>query len=141
MRWSPFRRVLHRGRGGGDGAPYSRPDIFNTDQGSRFKRQISGKPADDRLRVRRQASLPRLEAVQTFFEASLTKLQGKSDLAGAMRYALTRWPALVRHAEDGRCEISNNSAERAIGRWRWAASTTSSPAPMPAAGRLPPSTR
>lgn len=78
------------------------------------ERQISGKSADDRLRTRRQASLPRLEAVRTFFETSLTKLPGKSDLARAMRYALTRWPALVRYAEDGRCEISNNAAERAI---------------------------
>lgn len=52
--------------------------------------------------------------MRTFFATSLTKLPGKSDLAGAMRYALTRWPALVRYAEDGRCEISNNAAERAI---------------------------
>jgi hypothetical protein len=42
----------------------------------------------------------------------------------AFRYALARWTALTRYADDGRCEISNNAAERAIrplavGRRNW----------------------
>ncbi|WP_404379499.1 IS66 family transposase [Caenispirillum salinarum] len=78
------------------------------------ERRITGRPADERLRVRQAQSLPRLEAVKTFFDTSLRKLPGKSDLAAALRYALTRWPALTRYAGDGRCEISNNAAERAI---------------------------
>ena len=40
------------------------------------------------------------------------------------RYALSRWPALPRYAGDGRIEIDNNAAERAIrpvalGRKNW----------------------
>lgn len=31
-----------------------------------------------------------------------------------MRYALTRWAALTRYLDDGRLEIDNNAAERAI---------------------------
>ena len=36
------------------------------------------------------------------------------ELAGAINYALVRWTALTRYRDDGRIEIDNNSAERAI---------------------------
>jgi transposase len=41
-----------------------------------------------------------------------------------MRYALSRWPALIRYRDDGRLEIDNNAAERslravALGRKNW----------------------
>ena len=39
---------------------------------------------------------------------------GKSALAGAIRYALTRWNALLRYLADGRLEMSNNAAERGM---------------------------
>lgn len=32
----------------------------------------------------------------------------------AIKYALTRWTALTRYANDGRIEIDNNAAERAL---------------------------
>ncbi len=35
-------------------------------------------------------------------------------VAGAIKYALVRWPALTRYRDDGRIEIDNNSAERSI---------------------------
>ena len=35
-------------------------------------------------------------------------------MAGAIRYALTRWTALTRFLEDGAVEIDNNAAERAL---------------------------
>ena len=52
------------------------------------------------------------------------KLSRRSDLAVAVRYALTRWAALTRYADDGRLEIDNNAAERslrgvAVGRKNW----------------------
>jgi hypothetical protein len=45
-------------------------------------------------------------------------------LAKAIRYARSRWTALTRYVDDGRLEISNNAAERAIrplaiGRRNW----------------------
>ena len=57
-------------------------------------------------------------------EASLGRISGKSELAGAIRYALTRWRQLTRYRDDGRLEIDNNAAERAIralvlGRKNW----------------------
>ena len=38
----------------------------------------------------------------------------KSDLAGAIHYALARWRALTRYCDDGRIEIDNNAAERSL---------------------------
>ena len=32
----------------------------------------------------------------------------------AVRYALGRWEALMRYCDDGRLEIDNNAAERAL---------------------------
>jgi len=45
---------------------------------------------------------------------TLAKVSRKSDIAGAIRYALGRWPALLRYCDDGLLEIDNNAAERAL---------------------------
>ena len=47
-------------------------------------------------------------------DTSLSRISGKSELAGAIRYARSRWVALTRYLDDARLEISNNAAERAI---------------------------
>jgi hypothetical protein len=57
-------------------------------------------------------------------DATRPKLSRRSDLAVAIRYALTRWTALTRYVDDGRLEIDNNAAERslrgiALGRKNW----------------------
>ena len=52
--------------------------------------------------------------LKTWLEATRPKLSAKSELAGAMRYALARWTALERYIDDGRLEIDNNAAERAL---------------------------
>ena len=44
----------------------------------------------------------------------MPKLSRKSDTTVAIHYALSRWDALLRYAEDGRLEIDNNAAERAL---------------------------
>ena len=75
---------------------------------------IRGKPPDERQRCREQQSLPLLAGLKAWLEATVPKLSGKSDLAAAMRYALGRWDALIRHTHDGRIEIDNNAAERSI---------------------------
>jgi transposase len=49
-----------------------------------------------------------------WLKVTLAKLSQKSDVAVAIRYALERWSALLRFCEDGRVEIDNNAAERAL---------------------------
>jgi transposase len=44
----------------------------------------------------------------------LGHLSQKSATAGAIQYALRRWEALLRYCDDGRIEIDNNAAERAL---------------------------
>ena len=41
-------------------------------------------------------------------------LSRKSDTTVAIRYALGLWEALTRYCDDGRLEIDNNAAERAL---------------------------
>ena len=55
-----------------------------------------------------------LESLKQRLEATLGKLSRKSDTALAVRYALGRWDALLRYVDDGRIEIDNNAAERAL---------------------------
>ena len=55
-----------------------------------------------------------LQSLRDWFEVSLTKLSRKSDTTAAIRYALGLWPALTRYCDDGRLEIDNNAAERAL---------------------------
>ena len=42
------------------------------------------------------------------------RVSAKSEIAAAIGYSLMRWKALTRYVEDGRIEIDNNAAERAL---------------------------
>ena len=75
---------------------------------------IRNKPPDERQRLRQERAGPLIDALKTWLDATLQKLSGKSDLAKAMRYTLSRWDALIRYIGDGRTEIDNNTAERSI---------------------------
>lgn len=57
---------------------------------------------------------PRLAAFKAWLQATLSQVSTKSALAAAIRYARARWTALVRYIDDGRIEIDNNAAERAL---------------------------
>ena len=54
------------------------------------------------------------EALKAWSETTLPKLAGRSELAGAFRYMLARWPAPMRCFDDGRLALDNNAAERAL---------------------------
>lgn len=75
---------------------------------------IRGKPPAERAAARREHAIPILDELRAFLDATLTKISGKSDFAKAIRYATSRWTALTRYIDDGRLEMSNNAAERAI---------------------------
>jgi hypothetical protein len=69
---------------------------------------------DRRRAVRAEHAAPRLVELKAFLETSLPKISGKSELAKAIRYALSRWKALIRYLGDGRLSMTNNPAERAM---------------------------
>ena len=71
-------------------------------------------PPDERLQIRNARARPLLESLQSWFKQSLSKLSRKSDVTLAIHYALGRWTQLLRYCNDGRLEIDNNAAERAL---------------------------
>jgi hypothetical protein len=79
-----------------------------------IEKEIRGHLPDERREVRNMRSRPLLESLKQWFEETLGKLSRKSDTAMAVRYALGRWEALLRFCDDGRIEIDNNAAERAL---------------------------
>ena len=76
--------------------------------------QIRGKPPSDRQRYREHHAAPLIAELKAWLDTTLPKLSGKTDLALAMRYGLSRWAALTRYINNGRIEIDNNAAERSI---------------------------
>jgi transposase len=76
--------------------------------------RIRGKPPDERKAMRQEESAPLLNLLREWLRYTLTRISKKSQLAQAIGYVLTRWTALTRYCEDGRIEIDNNAAERAL---------------------------
>ncbi len=79
-----------------------------------IEKEIRGRPAEERRQIRNARARPLLESLRQWFEATLPKLSRKSDTTAAIRYALSRWDALLRYSNDGNIEIDNNAAERAL---------------------------
>ena len=79
-----------------------------------IERDIRGLGASARLAARQARARPILEAMKPWLEAKLAAVSGKSKLAEAIRYALSRWAGLIRYLDDGRIEIDNNVLERAV---------------------------
>jgi transposase len=78
------------------------------------EKEIRGHPASQRRELRNARARPLLDSLKQWLEETLGKLSRKSDTALAVRYALSRWNALLRYVDDGRIEIDNNAAERAL---------------------------
>ncbi|MGR4871111.1 IS66 family transposase [Variovorax sp. LARHSF232] len=76
--------------------------------------QIRGQPPDVRRQVRQARAGPLLEDLRAWLTSMMGKVSTKSELAKAIGYSLTRWKSLTRYRDDGRIEIDNNAAERAL---------------------------
>ncbi|WP_458792488.1 IS66 family transposase [Yoonia sp. MH D7] len=89
-----------------------------------IERDINGQPADVRHAARQKLSWSKIEAFFVWSEQQLLRIPGKSELAKAFRYGLSRQEACSLFLADGRVAIDNNPAERAlrpigIGRKNW----------------------
>ncbi len=90
----------------------------------RIQDTIRGRPPDQRLAVRAAHTAPLLTELRAWLDATRSRVSGRSDLAGAIRYPLSRWDALTLTLRDGRACIDNSAAERAmrpiaVGRRNW----------------------
>jgi len=75
---------------------------------------IRGRPPDERRRERLERAAPLLKDLHDWLSQTLGRVSAKSDLAHAIGYTLVHWKALTRYCDDGRIEIDNNAAERAL---------------------------
>ncbi|HET9474976.1 MAG TPA: IS66 family transposase [Steroidobacteraceae bacterium] len=105
-------------------APIALEAVERIDALFAIEREINGKPAQERQRVRNERSRPLVIALEAWLREQRGKLSGRSATAKAIAYSLTRWTELIRFLDDGRLCISNNAAERALrgialGRHNW----------------------
>lgn len=76
--------------------------------------EARGQPPDRRAEIREARSAPVSDDLEAWLKAQLTKISGKSPLAAAIRYALSRLPRLRPYLQHGILEIDNNTCERSI---------------------------
>jgi hypothetical protein len=77
--------------------------------------EVSGKPSDERMRVRQERAAPMLDELKSWMNNTLAQVSAKSPMALAIGYSLSNWAAMVRFVDDGRIEAHNNVAGRALG--------------------------
>jgi transposase len=111
--WAHVRRKFHDLEQA-HGSPLAREALERIAALYGVEDEIRGRPPDERQQIRQARARPLLQSLHDWFEVWLTKLSRKSDMTAAIRYALTLWPALTRYCDDGRLEIDNNAAERAL---------------------------
>ena len=107
-----------------NGSPIAKEALAKIGELFDIERAIAGKPPGQRAAARQEKVKLKLDALAGWLDGQLQLIPGKSDLAGAIRYARSRWEALTCYCADGRLEISNNAAENAIrpvslGRKNW----------------------
>ena len=79
-----------------------------------IEREINGLLADRARRGRAGARAPLVAALEDWMRAERAKLSRHAEVAKAIDYMLTRWPAFTRFLDDGRICLTNNAAERAL---------------------------
>jgi len=78
------------------------------------EKEARGESPDERVALRQARAKPIFDDLETWLQAQLPKLSGKSKLAEAIRYALNRMPKARAYLDDGRLELDNNICERSI---------------------------
>jgi transposase len=111
--WAHVRRKffdLHQGHA----SPVAKEALERIGQLYGIEKEIRGRSPAERRDVRRARSRQVLDAMHAWLKATMSKLSRKSELAKAIHYALERWTALMAFVDDGRVEMDNNAAERAL---------------------------
>jgi len=121
--WAHFRRKIFENH-------ETRPTPLTIDLLERIRAlykiedDIRGLPPEERRRRRQEHSKLLVDDLRIAIDEALRRLSPKSTMARALLYGRKRWAALTRFLDDGRAEIDNNIAERAmrnvaLGRKNW----------------------
>ena len=121
--WAHARRKFFDVRAA-TGSPLAQEALHRIAALYAIEAEIRGQPADVRLAVRAVRSAARFTELNAWLDNTLGRIPGKSSLAGAIRYTLSRWEALTLALRDGRACLDNNTAERTmrpitLGRKNW----------------------
>lgn len=111
--WAHLRRKLfdvHRAQA----SPIAAEALTRIGQLYAIEAAIRGEPPPIRRAVRQVQARPLLEDLRAWLEVQSRRVSRKSGISEAIQYGLNHWRALIRYAEDGRIEIDNNAAERAL---------------------------
>jgi transposase len=76
--------------------------------------EIRGRAPHERAAIRQARAGPLLDSLREWLRQTASRVSKKSELAKAIAYVLTRWTAFTRYRDDGRIEIDNSAAERAL---------------------------
>src|SRR5512135_2028910 len=123
--WAHDRRGFHDLAVAAKGkAPVAREALERIGALYAIEAKIRGQAAEVRRDVRQAEARPLLEELKAWMMSTRERLDRKSETAKALSYVLNRWTQLTRYLDDGRLEIDNNPAERAlraiaIGRKNW----------------------
>lgn len=94
-----------------------------------IEKRIKDKTPEEKHQTRQEKAVPLLNKLKAWLEKSSLQVTPKSKMGNAINYSLNQWHKLIRYTEDGRLNIDNNRAERAIkpfviGRKNWLFSNT-----------------
>lgn len=112
--WAHARRKFHELSIGKTPSPMGQEAVRRIGQLYEIEREIHGLLPKERWKVRQERAKPLLDALEKWLREQFGKFSKKSAAAKAIQYALGLWPALMRYCGDGRIEIDNNAAERAL---------------------------
>ena len=119
--WAHFRRKIFDSHA-------NKPTPLTADLRGRiaslYRIEDEVQPPDVLRSVRREGTARLILELRTALDDALRRLSSKAEMAKAIAYGRKRWTALTRLLDDGRLEIDNNIAERAmrsiaIGRKNW----------------------
>lgn len=121
--WAHVRRKIFEVKEA-TGSPVARDLLERMAALFTIEADIRGRIQEERHTARTEHALPLLGELKTAMETALARGSKKTALSQVIRYALTRWTALTHYTEDGRLDMTNNAAERAIrpvaiGRKNW----------------------
>src|SRR5690554_6616495 len=80
----------------------------------RVERLMADKPADERLHARQTESSTIMSEFKAWLDAQTMQVPPTSIIGKAVQYTLNQWSKLQVYLTDGRINIDNNRAERAI---------------------------
>lgn len=122
--WAHTRRKFYEVTVLSDNAVIASETVEQISKMYEIEEKIRGSSPEVRHKARQEKTKKLLEELFEFWKKAHSKLPNKSRTSKAIQYAFNNKDALMRFLDDGKIEIDNNAAERAlrvvaIGRKNW----------------------